>query len=234
MIIKNITKFSDLMECLDEHRNSTSWLYRGQSNVNWPLIPKLGRKPYSDITFGDKFIIEAWKRRASIFINRNITSWWDWLTLAQHHGVPTRLLDWSYTPLVAAYFACIDNVEFNGVIYAYHYREYINSENINPFEIEKTEVFRPTSISERVFNQGSIFTVHKTPFINLTEENCNGILQKWVVKKEFKKELQLKLNQLGINYSTIFPDLDGLAKHICWHLENTSYWAGGVNSIDKI
>lgn len=216
-----INQFDDLFKLIKDKTSTSLWIYRGQSNIEWDLITKFGRYK-NNKKWDDKVFLESWYRRASNFIKKDVNGWWERMALAQHYGLPTRLLDWTYTPTIAVFFAVIENPDKDGVVYAYEYNKLIISELINPFDVKEIIVFKPTSIDSRIFNQNSIFTIQPDPRKKLSESDFPGTIEKWVIKASYKKNCQAELNQLGINYATLFPDLDGLTKHSCWIMSERS------------
>lgn len=219
----------DIFEFLNTYRKSTRYQFRGQSDSKWKLVPKAGRIPYNNID--DKEIFKHWKRRAfSHLENQNLNDI-ELLTIAQHTGLPTRLLDWTYNPLVAVFFACIENYDFDGAIFSYNAPKYeTTSEIISPFDLkeETINMLQPNSTHSRVSNQFGYFTIHNKPTFEL-EQKQN--MDKIIIPKKLKKELLFIINQLGINNMTIFPDLDGLSKHLSWFYENYGYWTETTNKV---
>lgn len=227
IIISNIRELHNQFEI---YRKSSWYKFRGQSNAEWKLIPKAGRKPYTNVD--DEQIFKHWKRRAMAHIDLNNKSSWELLAIAQHTGLPTRLLDWTHNPLVSAFFACVDNVEFDGSIYVYKPIEVIDAEKLSPFELSENDItigfHQPNSSSERIINQLGYFSVHSNPKLDLNSKNKIGILERLIIKKEIKQDIVFMLNQYGINYLNLFPDLEGLSKHLNWFSENYEYWDSSV------
>jgi hypothetical protein len=92
--------FAELHERLS--RFGEGWIFRGHAEANWELKPKAGRPPFLG---REKELFDACKLRAIEHLPSHMISTWDLLAIAQHHGLVTRLLDWTTTPLNAAYFA---------------------------------------------------------------------------------------------------------------------------------
>ena len=101
-----ITCVSTLVDFLSILRSKTGALpiwYRGLSREDYKLDPSISRNGYS---LGDEqALINNFKKDAVPFVEHRPTSEWEWLFLMRHHGVPTRLLDWSESALVGLFFA---------------------------------------------------------------------------------------------------------------------------------
>src|SRR3972149_8768464 len=95
----------------------TQFWYRGHSDAKYELVPSIARKrkyEYGGKTIDgfclqqERNLLHRFRRRAYPYVGR-ILNEWEALFLARHHGLPTRILDWAASPLVALYFACSEN-----------------------------------------------------------------------------------------------------------------------------
>lgn len=199
----------------------SAYIYRGVKDVEYELIPKIGRKyglkPHSTTREEEIEIFNDFKRYAIPYLPsiRQPDNDWEWLALAQHHGLKTRLLDWTENPLVAAYFAINNkNNNKNSAIYVCpkSLHKTLNSEilNISPFNISEVYIYYPKHISPRIAAQSALFTVHNSPFENIIH---NKII-KWIIDESFYFDLMRMLQDFKINAAYISPDLDGVAKSI--------------------
>ena len=113
---------------------ATEYIFRGIENEEYKLLPGLYRgglvaEKSEDknnaqyfpryLTFGEEnAILNEFKKEAAAYTNSQLQqNDLEWLVLAQHYGVPTRLLDWTSIPLVALYFACETNSEHDAVVW---------------------------------------------------------------------------------------------------------------------
>lgn len=219
-----IDNFDHLIKYIGKFRKTSIYNFRGQSNKDWKLIPKAGRPPFEEKD--DKMLFMHWKRRATAYLKRDNYDEWELLAIAQHNGIPTRLLDWTHNPLVAAFFACMENFETDGAIFAYKSTTYIETKSKDPFDFPNGTIkfFMPTASSDRIMNQLGYFTLHSQPTKELTEKIGNTVLEKIIIPHGIKKEIIFALNQFGVNSLSLFPDLDGLTKHLTWFYTNYKYW----------
>ncbi|MCL2154195.1 MAG: FRG domain-containing protein [Leptospirales bacterium] len=204
--------------------NKSDLIFRGQS-IDKPLLPKIARLKLKGERKNIEYLIfKDFKRGAIPHVEFKPENDWDWLALAQHHGLPTRLLDWTYSALTALWFS-VEKVAENdmGVVWilAGEVDDFnVDTDSTSPFANEETKIFRSSVITRRISAQAGLFTVHE---INNGEviylEDNQGYkdkLTKITIKNNHFAQIRKKLQMLGVNNSTIFPHIDGLCKHLEW------------------
>jgi hypothetical protein len=220
------------LEKLEHHPSAQ--MFRGHGSSEWALIPSIARLNPKELSVRhydgwrgiEKHLLMEFKKYALRHIDREPTSQIEWMIHAQHHGVPTRLLDWSTNPLKALYFA-IENTEHddkNGKVYVFTPRSWSPSPDLVDVECNKRiKSFHPVVINDRILAQEGCFTLfpqknnHKS-FEPIEEgfapqEDVIGMFV-IIIPKEAKALLRNQLRKLGVTDMTMFPDLDGIAKKI--------------------
>ena len=203
-------------------RYSEGWIFRGVDDSRYTLTPKVGRPKWRHAGLSsdsrefnieeERGILEEFKRQARPYVGYQITHDVEWLALAQHHGLPTRLFDWSESPMVAAFFAVESaGTKDDAAIYVWKLSDEIRNEE-NPFSLNKGKIYRPPHISPRIPAQRGLFTVHSKPTSSISEK----AVTKFIIRRDACFRIKEALNSCGINRGSLFPDLDGLAQHLGW------------------
>ena len=235
----------------------SNWAFRGQSNATWPLFSTLSR-----YFLAFRVHPEAWraqearslrifKRKAHQFLPHIPPPEDDlqWLSLMQHHGAPTRLLDLTWSPYVAAFFA-LERATGDAAVWAFNpahisYPDAImlrDGHTIQPQKMDPRErghlqcyflaaetaflwIGEPYVMNPRLSAQSGTFAVPGT-LSQPVEDILSGYphpqdtLIKLILPSARVREKGLReLYRMNITQATLFPGLDGLARSLAYELE---------------
>ncbi|ELK5320546.1 FRG domain-containing protein [Vibrio vulnificus] len=208
-------------------------MYRGQSDIGWPLTPSIGRLHHvmnrkvihSSWDSFEQSILTQFKRLSEPYLKSKPLTRLEWLVEAQHYGLSTPLLDWSTSPLKALYFA-VENPLYDlkdAAVYV------IQPDSVR-WESESLEAFRylefyfPKHTNERIVAQDACFTVFPypqttAPLDDLKNENSFSAkslrsIRTIRIPSEQKEKLRKQLSDIGIHRMSMYPGLESVSKHI--------------------
>jgi hypothetical protein len=104
-------------------RYKSRYAYRGVSSANFDMQTSLMRLG-GEFTLVEPHLLRQFKKYAYEQVTARDSEWY-WLSVAQHFGLPTRLLDWTYSPLVALHFATcnLDRFHLDGAVWKVNYKK---------------------------------------------------------------------------------------------------------------
>lgn len=238
-----------------------SWAFRGQADARWPLVSSLSRHlRYAGVhpaawARQEERILRIFQRKSHHFLQHipHPQDSFEWLALMQHHGAPTRLLDLTWSPYVAIFFALEHGAEtaavwaFNaGVLgakgkvtlqsgeqldvseagtwsHGSYERHYVNAQHAF------VRIGEPRSMNRRLIAQSGTFAVPsrlERPLEEIIEgyaEPDDLLVKIEVDVAAVRHEAMLSLYHMNLTNATLFPDLDGLARSMAFELEY--HWA---------
>lgn len=238
-----------------------NWAFRGHADAKWPIFSSLSRylkeyrinrRAWSD---QEERIVRIFRRKGHLYLDKvpGREDDFQWLALMQHHGAPTRLIDFTWSPFVAAFFA-LERATVDAAVWAVFIRAIWRRRQRFP---KHDGALEPHEISLR--NRGAFeefYLRNKVPFVSSGEPMVMnrrliaqsgtfvvpGVLDKpveeilsaypdpkrtvvqFVLKtRHLRDEAMEALYTMNVTNATLFPDLDGLARSMAYELE--FHWA---------
>jgi hypothetical protein len=238
-----------------------NWGFRGHSDANWSLQTTLARRFWNaGITDPEAWyeqesrILRIFKRKAHLFLDHipDDNDAFHWLALMQHHGAPTRLLDFTWSPYVAAFFA-LESATGDAAIWAISPPELnrgfaltIDGErrleasdarlhmpgNYEEYYLKNEHSFvvmgEPRVMNQRLIAQSGTFVTPSTlakPVEDILSlyPKPRETLVKFILARGMREAVMLELYTMNVSYYSLSPGLDGLARSMGYEAEY-SWW----------
>lgn len=242
MPTKEISSLAELLTHLKADVNSSFgpiW-FRGHSDFSWTLASTFDRlrKPPSEV-----YLLNKFRQNANILLTTQIPkNDFDWLFLMQHYGVPTRLLDWTESPLVALFFAIeLENkktIKQDGALWllypyllnnnstseknyipAFEEEDHLGSYTVEKYSKGKDKGILPiaaiaTRNNPRIQAQLGTFTISHREKKPIEEIGDKKQVIKYKIPAAAKVSLYKELELLGLNKFQLFPELSSIGEII--------------------
>lgn len=231
-----IEHLADYFTIVDSLTADEVFWFRGHAEVDWDLIPSALR--YKVQSQRDKAVVllDEFRRIAELKISRppRPAARLEWVQLAQHYGLPTRLLDWTQSATIGLFFACLPPDDRDGVLFV------LNPSGLNALGPAKVQrvltmhededlilqylsltgaargargraavAINPVWNSERLILQRGGFTLHGSKFA-LDRKQAPSLVGIPIVREK-KARLRHQLHRIGVDRLTVFPELE----HTC-------------------
>lgn len=238
-----------------EHADALDgWAFRGHVSAQWPLVPSLTRRlqlfsPDARLwPLRETRAMRVFRRKAHIYLADRAALDDDLrcLALMQHHGAATRLLDFTKSPFVAAFFA-LESATEDVAVFALNTpalwhrapdfdlsltRATIDPRNPGNFDkyflVNRLPIVwfgEPSEMDSRLVAQSGLFVVPGVldqPLDAILDGGYGGagdLVTKFVLPLSMRDEAMRALYRMNVTYATLFPDLDGLARSVSYELE---------------